>query len=149
MCIPRWNPSVRPCKQEALLLKRCAKKRKLFVFLRAHRHEIFNEALQDELASMYRDTGAGKEPVAPALTAMALILQGYLGVSDAEAVELSIVDLRWQMVLGRLGETEPAFSQGGLWDFRERLVASEMDRRLLEHTAASARSTKGFDYKKL
>jgi hypothetical protein len=29
---------------------------------------------------------------------MAVILQGYLGVSDAEAVELTVVDLRWQMV---------------------------------------------------
>ena len=98
---------------------------------------------------MYRDTGAGKEPVAPALMAMGLILQGYHGVSDAEAVELSVVDLRWQMVLGRLGETEPAFSQGALFDFRERLIANEMDRRLLEHTADLARSTEGFDWKKL
>lgn len=98
---------------------------------------------------MYRDTGAGKEPVAPALMAMALIVQGYLGVSDAEAVELSIVDLRWQMVLDRLGETKPAFSQGALFDFRERLIASEMDQKLLEHTANLARSTKRFDWKKI
>ena len=149
MSIPRWKPSIRPSKQETLLLKRCTKRRKLFVFLRKHRHEIFNDALQDELASMYRDTGAGKDPVKPALMAMALILQGYHGVSDSEAVELSVVDLRWQMVLGRLGETKPAFSQGALFDFRERLIASEMDRKLLEHTANLARSTKGFDWKKL
>ena len=149
MSIPRWNPSVEPSKQETLLLKRCAKKRKLFVFLREHRHEIFNEALQDELGSMYRNTGAGREPVAPALMAMGLILQGCHGVSDAEAVELSVVDLRWQMVLDRLGETAPAFSQGALFDFRERLIASELNRRLLEHTANLARSTEGFDWKKL
>jgi hypothetical protein len=37
-----------------------------------------------------------------------------VGASDAEAVELSLVDLRWQMVLGCLGATTPAFSQGGL-----------------------------------
>jgi len=34
---------------------------------------------------------------------MALLLQGYVGASDAEAVELSVVDLRWQMGLGCLG----------------------------------------------
>ena len=33
---------------------------------------------------MYRDTGEGKEPVAPALMAMALLLQAYVNVSDAE-----------------------------------------------------------------
>lgn len=149
MAIPRWSPSIRPSKQEGFLLKRCGKKRRLFVFLREHRHEIFDEATQAELESMYRDTGAGKDAVAPALMAMAVILQGYLGVSDAEAVELTVVDLRWQMVLDRLGSTEPAFSQGGLFDFRERLIANDMDRRLLERTAELARSTKGFDWKKL
>lgn len=149
MSIPRWSPSIRPTRQETFLLKRCSKKRRLFVFLREHRHEIFDEATQAEFESMYRETGAGKDAVAPALMAMALILQGYLGVSDAEAVELSVVDLRWQMVLNRLGATEPAFSQGALFDFRERLIANDMDRRLLERTAELARSTKGFDWKKL
>lgn len=149
MSIPRWQPSVRPSKQETFLLKRCGKKRRLFVFLREHRHEIFDDAMQAELGSMYRDTGAGKDAVAPALMAMALILQGYLGVSDSEAVELTVVDLRWQMVLDRLGATEPAFSQGAFFDFRERMIVHEMDRRLLERTAELARSTKGFDWKKL
>ncbi len=149
MAIPRWNPPTRQSKQEKVLLKRCRNKRKLFAFLREHRHEIFDDAIQDELESMYRDTGAGKDPVAPALMAMALILQGYLGVSDGDAVESTIVDLRWQMVLGRLGAVEPAFSQGALFAFRERLIASDMDRRLLEHTARLARSSKGFDWKRL
>ena len=81
--------------------------------------------------------------------AMALILQGYLGVSDADAVELTVVDLRWQMVLDRLGEEKAAFSQGALFEFRERLIANDMDQRLLEHTARIARSTKGFDAGKL
>lgn len=149
MSIPRWSPSVTPSRQEKILLKRCSKKRKLFVFLREHRHELFDDATQAELEAMYRNTGAGKDAVAPALMAMALILQGYMRISDAEAVELSVVDLRWQMVLDRLGSTEPAFSQGALFDFRERLIAKDMDRRLLERTAELARSSKGFDWKKL
>jgi len=63
---------------------------------------------------MYRDTGAGKDANPPALMAMVLLLQAYAGASDATAVELSPLDLRWQMVLGCLGTTEPLFSQGAL-----------------------------------
>ena len=149
MAIERWSPTTTVTQQEEYLLKRCRKKRKLFAFLREHREELFDDALQKELANMYRETGAGKDPVCPALMAMALILQGYIGVSDADAVELTVVDLRWQMVLGRLGETKAAFSQGALFDFRERLIANDLDRRLLERTAEVARTTKGFDAKKL
>ena len=149
MSVPRWKPPVKASAREKFILKRCQKKRRLFAFLREHRHELFNDDIQAELESMYRDTGAGKEPVAPALMAMALVIQGYLKVSDADAVEMTVVDLRWQMVLDCIGAEKPAFSQGALFEFRERLIASDMDRRLLEHTARIARSTKGFDAKKL
>ena len=145
----RWRPSATVTRQEQFILKRLEKRRKLFGFLRRHRLEIFDDAFQVELESMYRDTGAGKEPVPPALLAMALVLQGYLGTSDFDAVEASVFDARWQMVLGRLGETEPAFSQGALQAFRERLIASDMDRRLLERTIELARATSEFDWKKL
>ena len=145
----RWRPSATVTRQEQFILKRLEKRRKLFGFLRRHRLEIFDDAFQAELESMYRDTGAGKEPVPPALLAMALVLQGYLGMSDFDAVEASVFDARWQMVLGRLGETEPAFSQGALQAFRERLIASDMDRRLLERTIELARATSEFDWKKL
>src|SRR5262249_21349621 len=136
-------------KREQLLLGRLRRTRKLFAFLRDHRRELFDDPFQGELATMYRDTGAGKEPVPPALLAMVTILQSYLQVSDAEAVELSVVDLRWQMVLDRLGEEEPAFSQGALQEFRERMIRSDMDRRLLERTSEFARRTKAFDWRKL
>ena len=64
--------------------------------------------------------------------AMVVLLQAYTGTSDAQAVELAIVDARWQMVLGILGEDEAPFSQGALPAFRQRLIAHDMDRRLLE-----------------
>jgi hypothetical protein len=51
---------------------------------------------------------------------------------DAKMVELTLVDLRVQMVLGCLGTTRPVFSQGTLQEFRERLIAADLDRRLLE-----------------
>jgi len=149
VAMERWRPSATVTRQEQFILKRLEKRRKLYAFLRVHRHEIFDDAFQAELESMYRDTGAGKEPVPPALLAMALVLQGYLGMSDFDAVESSVFDARWQMVLGRLGETEPAFSQGALQAFRERLIANDMDRRLLERTIELARATSEFDWKKL
>jgi hypothetical protein len=149
MAIEPWNPSRTYTRQEQFLLKRLRRTRKLFGFLRDHRHEIFDDALQTELQSMYRDTGAGKEPVCPAMMAMAALMQGYLSVSDAEAVELTVVDLRWQMVLDRLGSTEPVFSQGAFQEFRERMIRHDMDRRVMEKTIALARTTGAFDFKKL
>jgi hypothetical protein len=147
--IPRWQPKDAPSRQETAILKRVARKRKLFGFLRLYRMRIFDESFQAELDGMYRDTGAGVEPIAPALMAMALILQGFLGVSDGDAVELTVLDLRWQMVLGRLGHEEAAFSQGALFEFRERMIRTDMDRRLLERTAEVARETNAFDWRKL
>jgi hypothetical protein len=81
---------------------------------------------------------------------MALLLQAYTQTSDAEAVCSSGTDSRWRMVLDRLDaeEDQPAFSQGGLQQFRDRLIATEMDRRLLERTVEVAKQTKGFDAKK-
>lgn len=149
MAIERWNPSKVYTAQEKFLLKRLKRVKKLFAFLRNHRHELFDDQFQDELEVMYRDTGAGKEPVCPALMAMATILAGYAGASDAEAVELTVVDLRWQLVLGRLGATEPAFSQGAFQDFRQRMIRTGMDRRLVERTVEWARRTKEFDYRQL
>ena len=144
-----WQPRVEPTKKELFILKRLKRTRKLFAFLRLRRDELFDEAFQVELASMYRDTGAGEEPVPPALLCMALIVQGYLGVSDAEAVELSVLDLRWQMVLDNMSSETPAFGQGTLQQFRKRLIAHDMDRRLLERTIELAKATREFDWKKL
>jgi hypothetical protein len=149
MEMKRWTPKQEATRQEQFILKRLEKKRKLFGFLRGHRHELFDEAFQAELESMYRDTGAGSEAVPPAQLAMALLLQGYLGLSDWDAVETAVMDLRWQMVLGCMGATEPPFSQGALQSFRERLIAHDMDRRLLERTVELAKRTSEFDWKKL
>src|SRR6266540_190828 len=61
VAMERWRPSQVFTKQEQFILKRLEKKRKLFGFLRKHRHEIFDDKFQAELEAMYRDTGAGKE----------------------------------------------------------------------------------------
>ena len=149
MTFERWLPRTDYSRREQILRRRLTRTGKLFGFLRDCRRELFSDDFQAELESMYRDTGAGREPVPPALLAMAVLLQAYDGVSDAEAVEMTVVDLRWQMVLDRLGSEEPAFGQGTLAAFRARLIRHDMDRRLLERTVELARTTKAFDFKKL
>lgn len=149
MTIARWKPPVAPTRQEQFILKRLNRVRKLLGFLRLHRHELFDDGFQDELAAMYRSTGAGKEARPPAMMAMAMLVQGYLGISDAEMIELTVLDLRVQMVLGCLGTQEPPFSQGALQEFRERLIAADMDRRVLERTVELAARTKAFDPRKV
>lgn len=149
MAIKRWTPSQIVSRQEKFILGRLKRNGKLYAFLRQHRDQLFDEAFQLELESMYRDTGAGKDAHPPALMAMVLLLQSYAGASDASAVELSLLDLRWQMVLDCLGATEPVFSQGALFDFRQRLIAADLDRRLLERSRDLAFQTKAFDPKKL
>lgn len=136
----RWSPRVGLIAQERMLIKRLTRVRPLFGFLRLHRLEIFDDAFQDALESMYRTTGAGAPPHPPALLCMVLLLQGYVGASDAEAVELSVVDLRWQMCLDCMGVDAAPFSQGALQGFRERMVAHDLDRVLLERTVTLARS---------
>jgi hypothetical protein len=136
----RWTPPEALSPQEKMLMKRLTRVRALFGFLRLHRRELFDDAFQEQLEAMYRATGAGEEPHPPALLCMVVILQGYVGASDAEAVELSLVDLRWQMVLDCLGASTAPFSQGGLQAFRERMIAHDMDRVLLDRTVALVRS---------
>lgn len=147
MKLVRWNPPVEPTPAEARILKRVAKRRKLFGFLRERRHELLSEAFQRELDAMYRGTGAGRPRIPPARMAMVL-LQAYSDASDNEAVELAACDTRWQVCLDCLGD-EPPFSQGALFDFRQRLIEHGLDPRLLERTVELARETGAFDWKKV
>lgn len=144
-----WNPSQEYSRKEELLLKRMSRIGKMYAFLRRHRDELFDQEFQQELDSMYRNTGAGEEPKPPAMMAMAMLLQGYVGASDAETIELTVVDLRWQMVLDCMNSDVPPFSQGTFQAFRQRMIDHDMDRRVLERTVELARKTKEFDWRKL
>ena len=149
MAVKRWNPRVELTKQEQFIIAQLNRVRKLMPFLRRHRHELLDDKFQEELVAMYRETGAGISPVPPALMAMASLVQGYLGASDATMVKLTMLDLSVQMVLDCLGAQKSAFSQGAFSDFRARFIRHDMDRRLLEKTVEIARRTKEFDWKKL
>jgi hypothetical protein len=71
----RGNPRQTYTKHEEWRRRRLGRTRKLFAFLRAHRHELFDDAFPAELESRYRDTGAGKPLVPPALLAMGTLVQ--------------------------------------------------------------------------
>src|SRR5215813_9428947 len=145
----RWRPPVNPSAREEKILKRC-KAKKLYVFLRSHRHELFDEDFQAELASMYGPQPmGGSEAVPPALLAMVTLLQAAFRISDADAVEQAENDLRWQMLLDCLGEDRAPFSQGTLYNFRRRLIDHDMDRRLLDRTVELARKLGGFGHRNL
>src|SRR5258708_2508270 len=88
-----WQPPVDPSADEQAIIKRI-RRAKLFVFLRQHRHELFDEAFQEELAQLYEDSPLGQPPIAPAQLALAIILQAYMGVSDDEVIEATTMDRR-------------------------------------------------------
>jgi len=112
------------------------KRAKLFVWLREHRHELFDADFQAELAQMYADKPVGQPPVPPAQLALATILQAYTGASDDEALEATVMDRRWQLVLDCMDHAQAPFAKGTLVAFRARLIAHELDRRLVARTVA-------------
>jgi len=125
-------------------MKRLRRTGRFFAFLREHRHELFYEAFQLELLAMYSTKKEGAPPVAPAVLGLVTLMQAYEKTSDAKAVEHTILDLRWQLVLACLGAEEPQFSQGVLVEFRNRLIKHDLDKRLLERTVELARAKGAF-----
>src|SRR5579863_6298795 len=138
-----WQPPVALSEPEEHIVKRI-RKAKLFVFLRQHRHEVFDEAFQQELAGLYREAERGQPPIAPAMLALALILQAYMGISDEEVIEATVMDRRWQVVLDCLDTEQAPFSKGTLVAFRQRLIQAQMDRRLIERTIEVAAHSQAF-----
>ena len=139
-----WSPPIALTSEEQKTAARTRKTRKFFVFLREHRHELLDADFQSALAQSYRPEPGGQAPVEAGLLALATLLQAYGHVGDRDAVELTVMDKRWQMVLACLGAEQPPFSQGTLFNFRMRLIAHNLDKTLLERTVALAETTGGF-----
>ena len=138
-----WHPPVELSCVEQIIIKRI-KRATLFVFLRHHRHELFDEAFQEELITLYTASAYGRPPTSPAQLALATVIQAYTGVSDDEVIEATLMDRRWQLVLDCLDAEEPPFSKGTLVAFRKRLIDQQMDRRLIERTIELASQSQTF-----
>ncbi len=144
-----WNPPIALTLEEQKIAARTRKTRKFFVFLREHRHALLDADFQNTLAQSYSPEPTGKAPVEVGLLALAVLLQAYCNVSDRDAVELTVMDKRWQMVLDCVGAEQPPFSQGTLFNFRMRLMAHNLDKTLLERTVTLAETTGGFGARQL
>jgi Transposase DDE domain/Transposase domain (DUF772) len=144
-----WNPPIALTSAEQKIAARTRKTRKFFVFLREHRHELLDADFQHILAQSYSPEPSGQEPVDAGLLALATLLQAYCHVGDRDAVELTVMDKRWQLVLDCLGAEHPPFSQGTLFNFRMRLIAHNLDKTLLDRTVALAEKTGGFGARQL
>src|SRR3989442_438165 len=138
------KPPIALTSEEQNIAARPRKTRKFFVFLREHRHELVDADFQYILAQGYSPEPSGQEPVEAGLLALATLLQASGHVGDRDAVELTVMDKRWQLVLDCLGAEHPPFSQGTLFNFRMRLIAHNLDKTLLDRTVALAEQTGGF-----
>ena len=145
----RWSVEPRLSEAEEAICERCKRNGRLYAFLRRHRHELFDEAFEAELTSLYTDSPKGHPPLPPAMLAMVTVLQAADGVSDEGAVNEVIFDRRWQMVLGCLDSEGAPFSQGALVDFRRRLIKSGLHLRLIDRSVEVAKQTGGFGFKQL
>jgi Transposase domain (DUF772) len=144
-----WQPPVALSAVETSIVQR-VHRAKLFVFLREQRHMLFSVEFQEELvALLYADRPKGHPPIPPAQLALATLLQAYTGVSDDEVIEATTMDRRWQLVLDCLDSTDPPFSKATLVAFRQRLIAHDTDRRLIERTLQVATASGAFSPKAL
>ena len=144
-----WNPPIALSPAEQTIAARTRKTRKFFVFLRERRHELLDADFQTTLAQSYSQEPGGRAPVEVGVLALATLLQAYCNVGDRDAVELTVMDKRWPLVLDCLGAEQPPFSQSTLFNFRMRLIAHDLDKRLLERTGALAEKTGGFGARQL
>lgn len=145
---PLWHPPIELSPIEQSIVSRI-RRAKLFTFLRLVRHELFSDSFQEELATIFRESTKGQPPAPPAQLALAIILQAYTGASDDEAIEATIMDRRWQLVLDCLDCQSAPFGKGTLVRFRKALIAHALDRRLIERTVELAEREGGFGPRQL
>src|SRR5215467_9735301 len=141
----RWSPK-RTAAEEKVATKLRAASR-FYRFLWEIRSELFDDGFEDELTASYQPRG--QEPCPAAQLAMVMLLQRYDGLSDADAVDAAENDRRWQLVLGTLGQDQAPFGQGSLVRFRTRMVANDLDKKLVARTVELAKKSGSFGWKQL
>ena len=141
-----WTPR-RDAGREKKVAERLRAASKFYRFLWEIRDELLADGFEEELIASYRPRG--QDPCPPAMLAMVALLQRYDSLSDADAVEAAENDKRWQLVLGTLGEDDAPFGQGTLVRFRTRMVAHDLDKKLVDRTVELAKRTGKFGWKNL
>jgi hypothetical protein len=86
------------------------RKAKLFVFLRQHRHELFDEAFRGaSWQACIAQQIEGTHLLLQRCWRLSLILEAYTGVSDDEGIEATVMDRRWQFALDCLVTSQAPF----------------------------------------
>src|SRR5215217_2585028 len=80
----------------------------------------------------------GRPSVPPSLLAVALVLQTYEGVSDAEAKQRADYDLRWKVALGVELDARP-FAKSTLQEFRAQLIVHEQAAAIFRESLEEAK----------
>lgn len=133
---------------ESNLVTRLRKRSMFYIFLRSIRHRLLDDAMQDELETMFSKPRGTVAVPAAQLVLMAL-LQAYEKVSDDDAIENATANDRWKLVLGTLGSDDSPCCKKTLVFFRQRMVEHGMSNKVLDKTIELARQTELFDYKKV
>ena len=144
----RWEVPTELSDEETSIAKKLKRIGKFYVFLREIRSELFDDEFQAELEVAYKKP-RGQEPLPAALLAMVILLQAYTQTGDAEAVLTTQMDRRWQLVLGTLGSKKAPFGQGSLYRFRQRMIAHDLDQKLVDRTVELAKKTGKFGWQQL
>ena len=143
------NPPLALSPAEQQRVARTPKARQCFVFLRTIRHELLDADCQQTLAKSSTPAPGGKAPVDAGGLALAPLLHAYGHGSAQEAVERTVMDKRWQMVLDGLGAEHPPCSRGTLFHCRLRLIVHDLATTLLDRTGALAEQTGGCGVRQL
>jgi hypothetical protein len=138
-----WNPPVALTPEKQKMAARTRKARRVFVLLRARRPELLDADVPHTLAKRSSPEPGGKAPGEAGVVALATLVQASCHVGDRDAVERTVMDKRWQLVLDGLGTAQSPCRQSTLWHLRLRLLAHERDKVLLERTVALAEQPGG------
>jgi len=129
--------------EEQKIVARTRKTRQFLVFLRERRHAILHADWQHTLAQSSSPAPGGQAPVEPGRLARATLWQAYCHVGAREAVERTVMDKRWPLVLACRGAEQPPFSPSTLCTLRLRLSAHALAKRRRERTVALAEKPGG------
>jgi IS5 family transposase len=109
----------------------------IYKLLADHGDQLFGD---DYFADLYTDSVRGRPTVPARVMATVMVLQAFEGLSDREACDRLEVDLRWQAAAG-VDVGAEAFHPTLLVAQRNRLRASDRERRMFDDTRVVARAT--------
>jgi len=102
-------------------------------FLATHSHEIFRD---DDFSDLYCGDN-GRDSVPPSVLAIALLLQTYERISDAEVVNRVTFDTRWCVALGT-ELCEKPFAKSTFQLFRAKLIVNEQAQKIFARSLSFA-----------